>query len=229
MTPASIASQNWRPPPPASFAGNASEDELGDLRFRALLSDRDWHALPPEVRRRFSRRLADGGTIVYAGRVVETRMSRLGWCLAQAMRPIGGPLPLGRDHDVAAVVAVTEDMAGGGQVWTRVYARRSGFPQIVHSVKRFAGRTGLEEHVGCGIGMALTVHVVGAALVFRSAGYFVRLLGRAVALPAWLSPGALAVTHGALADGWFSFTLDLHHPRFGALIRQTAVFREAGT
>jgi hypothetical protein len=37
------------------------------------------------------------------------------------------------------------------------------------------------------------------------------------------------VTHGELPDGWFSFTLDLVHPRFGALIRQTAVFREAGT
>jgi hypothetical protein len=228
MTPASIASQDWRPPR-SSFADGTPQDELGDLRFRALLPDRNWNALPPEIRRRFSRRLAGGGTIVYAGRVVETRMSRLGWCLAQALRPIGGPLPLARDDDVAAVVAVTEDMAGGGQVWTRIYARRSGFPQIVHSVKRFAGRTGLEEHVGCGVWMALTVHVVGAALVFRSAGYFVRLFGRSVALPAWLSPGALAVTHAALADGWFSFTLDLHHPRFGVLIRQIAVFREAGT
>lgn len=228
MTPASIASQNWRPSP-RPFADDASEGELGDLRFRALLPDRDWSALPPETRRRFSHRLAGGATVVYAGRVVETRMSRLGWCLAQALRLIGGPLPLTRDNDVAAVVAVTEDLTGGGQVWTRVYARRGRFPQIINSVKRFAGRTGLEEHVGCGIGMALTVHVVGAALVFRSAGYFVRLPGWTVALPAWLSPGALAVTHAALADGCFTFTLDLHHPRFGALVRQTAVFREAGT
>ena len=228
MTPASIVSQDRRPLPPRAPPDDAPDESLGDLRFRALLSDADWIALPPETRRRFSRRLAAGGTAVYAGRVVEMRMSRLGWCLAQALRLIGGPLPLARDHGVAAVVAVTEDMTGGGQVWTRVYARRSGFPQIVHSVKRFAGRTGLEEHVGCGVGMALTVHAVGAALVFRSAGYFVRLLGWTIALPAWLSPGALAVTHAALADGWFSFTLDLVHPRFGALIRQTAVFREAG-
>ena len=199
-----------------------------DVRFRALLSDGEWEALPSPIRRCFSTRLAAGETIVYAGRVVETRMSRLGWWLAQAIRPIGAPLPLARDRDVAAVVAVTEE-AGGGQIWTRVYARRRGFPQVIHSAKRFAGRTGLEEHVGFGVGMALTVHVVDAALVFRSAGYFVRVLGRPFALPAWLSPGALAVTHAALADGWFSFTLDLHHPRFGALIRQTAVFREAGT
>jgi hypothetical protein len=209
------------------------DDTLGDLRFRALLSDHDWAALPHAIRRRFSHRLAGGATIVYAGTVIATRMSRAGWCLAQAVRPIGAPLPIARDHNVASVVAVTEDLAGGGQgggqVWTRLYARRAGFPQIIHSAKRFAGPTGLEEHVGWGIGMALTVHVADAALVFRSAGYFIQLLGRRFPLPRWLSPGALTVTHGALADGWFSFTLDLVHPRFGALIRQTAVFREAGT
>src|SRR5262249_14849362 len=109
------------------------------------------------------------------------------------------------------------------------YARRAGFPQIIHSVKRFAGPTGLEEHVGRGVGMALTVQVADAALIFRSAGYFIHLLGRRMHLPGWLSPGTLTVTHGELADGWFSFTFDLVHPRFGALIRQTAVFREAGT
>ena len=205
------------------------DDSLGDLRFRALLSDHDWAALPRAIRRRFSHRLAGGATIVYAGTVIATRMSRVGWCLAQAVRPIGAPLPISRDRNVASVVAVTEDIAGGGQVWTRLYARRAGFPQIIHSAKRFAGPTGLEEHVGWGIGMALTVHVADAALIFRSSGYFVQVLGRRFPLPRWLSPGALIVMHGALADDWFSFTLDLVHPRFGALIRQTAVFREAGT
>jgi hypothetical protein len=208
---------------------SAPDDSLGDLRFRALLSDHDWAALPSAIRRRFSHRLAGGATIVYAGTVIATRMSRAGWWLAQAVRPIGAPLPISRARNVASVVAVTEDLAGGGQVWTRLYARRTGFPQIIHSAKRFAGPTGLEEHVGFGIGMALTVHVTDAALVFRSAGYFIQLFGRRVPLPRWLSPGVLTVTHGALADGWFSFTLDLVHPRFGALIRQTAVFREAGT
>jgi hypothetical protein len=226
MSLTSIASQPWRQPRAPSPA-DAAETSLGDLRFRALLSNSDWEALPLAVRRRFSTRLAAGETTVYAGRVVETRMSRLGWCLAQVVRAIGAPLPLARDRGVAAVVAVTEEMAGGGQVWTRVYARRGGFPQVIHSAKRFAGRTGLEEQVGGGVGMALTVHVVDAALVFHSAGYFVRVLGWRVALPAWLSPGALVVTHAALADGSFTFTLDLTHPRFGALIRQTAVFREA--
>ncbi|HUI96606.1 MAG TPA: DUF4166 domain-containing protein [Xanthobacteraceae bacterium] len=215
----------------ASVAGRGHaelcDQGLGDLRFRALLSAPDWDALSPAVRRRFSRRLAGGMTAVYVGRVTETRMSGAGWCLAQAARLIGAPLPLGRDHDVAAVVAVTEDRSGGGQNWTRLYARRAGFPQIIHSAKRFAGPTGLEEYVGYGVGMALTVHVAPGALVFRSAGYFVQLFGRRLAWPAWLSPGRLTVTHGACDDGAFTFTLDLVHPRVGGLIRQTATFREA--
>jgi Domain of unknown function (DUF4166) len=226
-----------QPPPSIAFEprrqqpqpDGVRDEALGDLRFRALLAEQDWAALPLAIRRRFSRRLVDGATIVYAGTVMETRMSRAGWWLAQAVRPIGAPLPFSRDGDVPSVVAVTEDMPGGGQVWTRLYARRAGFPQIIHSAKRFAGPTGLEEHVGFGIGMALTVHAVDAALVFRSSGYFIQLLGRRMPLPRWLTPGALTVTHGELPDGWFSFTLELTHPRFGTLIRQAAVFREAGT
>ena len=205
------------------------DEFLGDLRFRALMSAHDWDALPLAVRRRFSKRLAGGATLVYAGRVIETQMSLAGWCLAQATRLVGSPLPLGRERDVPAVVAVTEEIATGGQTWTRIYARRAGFPQVIHSAKRFAGPTGLEEHVGRGVGMALTVHVAERALVFRSAGYFLHVLGRRVMLPAWLCPGALTVTHGETLDGWFTFTLELVHPRFGGLIRQIAIFREAGT
>jgi uncharacterized protein DUF4166 len=205
------------------------DEFLGDLRFRALLSAEDWDTLPLAVRRRFSKRLAGGATIVYAGRVIETRMSFAGWCLAQATRLVGAPLPLGRERDVPAVVAVTEEIATGGQTWTRVYARCGGFPQVIHSAKRFAGPTGLEEYVGRGVGMALSVHVADRALIFRSAGYFVQIFGRRFVLPAWLGPGALTVTHGETRDGWFTFTLDLVHPRFGALVRQIAIFREAGT
>ena len=81
---------------------------------------------------------------------------------------------------------MTEDSASGGQIWTRLYARRSGFPQVVHSSKRFAGPTGLEEYVGYGVGMTLTVDARDGALVFRSEDYFLELFGRRLRLPAWL-------------------------------------------
>ena len=72
-------------------------------------------------------------------------------------------------------MTVTEDAASGGQIWTGICARRSGFPQVIHSAKRFAGPTGLEEYVGCGVGMALTHRGRAQALIFRSAGYFLQL------------------------------------------------------
>jgi hypothetical protein len=209
---------------PALWPG---DDTLGDLRFRALLSEADWNALPLSIRRRFSKRLAGGRTAVYVGEVIETRMSAAGWLLAQAARLIGGPLPLSCDRHAPSVVTVTEDVAANGQHWTRLYARRRGFPQIVHSSKRFAGPTGLEEYVGCGVGMALTIHVEDQALMFRSAGYFVELGRLRLRLPAWLTPGAITVTHAEQGEGRFLFTLEITHPRLGLLICQTAAFKEA--
>ncbi len=205
----------------------APSPSLGDLRFRALLAPEAWAALPAPVRARFSKRLTGGDSAVYAGEVTQTRVTRAGRLFAQAARLIGGPLPLFDETGIPAIVTVTEDAASGGQVWTRLYARRSGFPQVIHSAKRFAGDTGLEEYVGRGVGMALTVHVEDGVLLFRSAGYFVQLGGARLGLPAFLVPGALTVMHKELGEGRFLFALDIVHPLFGPIIHQTAIFREA--
>ena len=205
--------------------------DLLDLRFRALIPERAWASLSPAVRRRFGKRLAQGASAVYVGHVVAMDVSRFGWLVAQATRLVGGPLPLERQTGRAGVVTVTEDPDGGGQVWTRLYARASGFPQVIHSAKRFAGPTGLEEHVGAGVGMSLTVAVEDGALTFRSHRYFIDCLGRRLHLPGWLTPGALTVTHadagGDATPGAFRFILDIEHPWFGRLIRQEAVFQDA--
>jgi Domain of unknown function (DUF4166) len=200
-----------------------------DLRFRALLSDASWAQLPPAVRRRFAKRLADGATVVYSGRVTETVMSRAGAALAQCARLIGGPLPTACDVNVPSVVTVTEDLSAGGQIWTRIYARRHGFPQVIHSSKRFAGPTGLEEHVGYGVGMTLTVCTTEQALIFKSARYFLDVARWRIYLPAWLCPGALTVTHAEINPARFSFTLDIVHPWLGLLIHQRAEFEESST
>jgi len=204
-----------------------ADQPLGDLRFRALLTDAEWSRLPPAIRRRFSKRLAGGRTVVYAGRVTAMAMTRAGAALAQLARLIGGPLPTSCDVDVPSVVTVTEDMSSGGQVWTRLYARRRGFPQVIHSSKRFGGPTGLEEHVGCGVGMTLTVCATQRALIFKSERYFIDIGGLRAMLPRWLSPGELTVTHSEIDATHFAFTLELVHPRLGTLIHQRAVFEEA--
>jgi hypothetical protein len=212
-------------PPEADL--DATLASLGDLRFRALLSDDEWALLPPATRQRFSKRLAGGETTVYVGEVEEAGFSRIGWWVAQLARLIGGPLPTAAETQVPMIVTVTEDVATDGQIWTRICARRNGFPQVIHSSKRFSGATGLEEYVGFGVSMALRIAVEGEALLFRSAGYSVQLGVWRLKLPAFLTPGALTVAHTDLGGGEFRFTLEVIHPRFGRLVRQSAVFREA--
>ena len=209
-------------------SGRAGDDSLGDLRFRALLSEADWAALPAAVRRRFSKRLADGRTAIYVGEVLEAWTSRAGWLLVQALRQIGGPLPTSRDAHLPSVVTVTEDLASGGQVWTRLYVRRRGFPQVIHSSKRFTGPTGLEEHVGCGVGMTLTMRVEDRALVFRSHQFFVDLGRWRLTLPRWATPGTLTVRHIEAEGERFVFVMEIIHPWLGMLVRQSAIFQEAG-
>jgi hypothetical protein len=155
-------------------------------------------------------------------------MSRCGRILAQLCRLIGAPLPLSRDAFVPAVVSVTEDPAGGGQFWTRLYGRRRGFPQVIHSAKRFcrpdrprgiyrpaesASRFGSRWKEG--------------ALHFLSDHYFVSALGAPAA------PAALAL---AGTDAGQPYRLrprqlrlrapSLDHPGLGELICQTAMFEE---
>jgi hypothetical protein len=109
---------------------------LGDLRFRVLLGNEDWHSLLLAARKRFSKRLAGQESAVYKGEVIHTRMTGLGWCLAQLTRLIGAPLPLSRDAPVPAIVTVTEDpeassgagIITGAGVFRRLSIRQSASP-----------------------------------------------------------------------------------------------------
>ena len=202
------------------------DDAPGDERFRRLVPPSAWDALPADVRRRFAKRLAGQAVAVYSGEVVWTRLSRAGWLLAQLCRLIGAPLPLGASGPAPAAVAVSEDRRSGGQVWTRLYGRSSGHPQVIHSAKRFAGPTGLEEHIGRGFGMALTVRAEADALIFTSDHYFWQAGRLRLRLPRWLSPGETVVTHQHLGRGRFAFDLKVMHPLLGEQVNQHGLFRD---
>jgi hypothetical protein len=217
--------RRWQSETPVSPA-EAGDGGLYDYRFRRLVAPHDWNALPGEVRRRFSKRLAGQHVAAYSGEIVWTRLSRAGWLLAQLCRLIGAPLPLASGGPAPAAVAVSEDRISGGQIWTRIYGRARGFPQVIHSAKRFAGTTGLEEHIGGGFGMALTVRAEADALIFASDHYFWQVAGRRLRLPRWLAPGATVVTHQHLGLGRFAFDLKVVHPLFGELLSQHALFRD---
>jgi hypothetical protein len=200
---------------------------LLDLRFRRLIGREAWDALPEAVRKRFAKRLSGDAVALYRGRVVRSEFSPLGWLFAQALRLIGAPLPTAKDTGVPAVVSVSEDGASGGQLWSRLYGRRRGFPQVIHSAKRFAGPTGLEEYVGRGIGMALRVEPLKDGLRFVSDHYLLMAGSRRLRLPGWLEPGRPEVEHHDLGHGCFLFSLSLHHPWFGRLVERHALFRDA--
>ncbi|AQR75793.1 hypothetical protein BXU08_09295 [Sphingomonas sp. LM7] len=186
---------------------------------------RRWLFLAPAVRRRFLRKIALGGCVTYVGEVVECRMSIAGRLLAQVARLIGAPLPLGSDTGVSASVSITTDKDGRSQYWTRQYGRRHGFPQVIHSAKRFAGPTGLEEYLGLGVGIALRLEERGGALWFVSDHYFLRLAGVRLPIRNGLI-GQLLVGHTDLGSGRFAFSLDLVHPWLGELVHQLAVFAD---
>lgn len=214
-------------PAQGASAGFAEEAGVVDLRFRALVGEAGWARLPEAVQRRFSRRLAPGAVVFYVGEVLETRLSRAGRVLSFLARAVGAPLPLDNDMRGGATVAVMENDGLGGQSWTRTYARRGRFPQVIHSAKCFAGPTGLEEHVGGGVGMALSVAEENGALVFRSVGYFVAAGRVRIPIPRMLAPGDMEIVHKDEGGGAFLFTLTLRHRTLGLLMRQTARFRDA--
>ena len=75
--------------------------------------------------------------------------------------------------------------------------------------------------------MALRVAVRDSALEFHSAGFFAAVMGLRAALPHWLVPLTLLVTHRESAPRRFRFTLSLSHAWAAALLDQEADFGDA--
>ena len=204
----------------------APPEALYDFRFRQLLGKHAWNTLPHKVQKRFSKRLSEGQVALYSGHIAEARFSKFGAFFAQACRLIGAPLPLHHDVGTSAAVSVAEDKASGGQHWTRIYHRKNGFPQAINSVKGFRGPTGLQEYIGCGIGMALTVGALENGLSFLSDHYFVEIGKLHLRLPRWMMQLRTEVRHIDIGDGWFDFSLSVSHKRLGELIYQRVRFED---
>jgi hypothetical protein len=92
------------------------------------------------------------------------------------------------------------------------------------SVKKATDAEGLIECVGGGMGMWLRLSERAGALHFRSTGYFCALRRWRLALPDWLTPGALTVVHRDEGGGRFRFVISVVHPLLGETFFQDGVF-----
>ncbi len=205
---------------PIAVAGQVDSPTPPAASYAALVGQR-WRDLPARTRARFER---ESDLACYRGRVVRSESTLVGRLFRNLARLVGSPLPLDDATGPAAVVVMTVD--ANDSAWTRVYRRRSGRPQAIRSVKRFAGPTGLEEYLGCGICMALRVRAQRRSLVFESAGYHLGLGEHRIPLPRWLTPGRLTVCHAEIAASRFRFSLEVTHPWFGVVLRQEAEFED---
>jgi len=209
-------------------------EPIGDLRFRQLFSEADWYKLPPAVRHRFGRRVEIGQALIYKGHVEFNRVNRWGRLLSKALKLIGAPLPLDTQNAGAAAIVTVTEAPNSAQIWMRQYARQDTkrpFPQIIQSAKQFTGATGIEEHIGGGIGMSLIPLVEGKELVFRTQDIFwnIGFRGRRklrLTLPRWLGPDVLRAGHEEIGKGEFVFTLRLEHKWFGKMLDQRVWFQD---
>jgi hypothetical protein len=197
---------------------------LSDPSFERLLGDLAWRRLSPAIRERFRWRPAPGGETRYGGTMAAVRASRAGWILAQFCRLIGTPLAPRRGRNIPVEVALRSTEAGSVR-WERRYRFPGRRPVSCVSVKH-ATALGLVECVGRGFGTWLRLNERDGALHFDSTGYFWRWRGFCVALPDWLTPGALHVVHSDLGAGRFRFRITLRHAWLGETFHQDGVFEE---
>ncbi len=155
-------------------------------------------------------------------------MTLVGRLVAQLARLVGAPLPLEASGRVPVTVIVSGSVAPpAAKLWTRIYERARGFPQVIQSVKSFGGATGLEEIVG-----ARRRHAAAAwrsrrcARCFEAPDISFAALGVQLSLPDWLTPGVIEVVHREETGGQFSFSLSVTHLWAGLVIDQIAFFRE---
>jgi hypothetical protein len=204
--------------------------------YADLLGNDAWTSLPANVRARFDPHDPSNANKTYRGDVVSTQISNVGRILVQLARVVGAPLPLENGATGPAAVVLSNlqqspTATATGQVWTRIYARSSGLsgvalPQVIQSAKRFAGPTGLEEHLGFGLVMPLVLSVEGRDLAFRATRFQLVLLGYRFTLPRWLTPFDCEVIHRDAGSGQFTFILSLTHPKLGRLVHQVARFED---
>lgn len=194
------------------------------LRYPLVVGE-DWKTLPQSIQTRFIKWRPNRTVTLYQGRVLETRFNLAGRLLSLLSGLFGQPLPRLDVSRGPATVIVRETTGYEGQIWTRIYPRENNPPQVIQTIKKFSGKTGLEEMITPNIGIGLRVKVSKGQLLFQSDNYFISLFGKKLIVPALLTP-EMKITHKEAGLKRFRFTLEIKHPFLGEMIYQTALFEE---
>jgi Domain of unknown function (DUF4166) len=189
--------------------------------FSHLLGAAAWQRLPAAVRQRFASHA--GVTTVFRGRM-RVSASFWGCVLGQICRLIGTPVAPFAGLDVPVTVRVYERSDRGGIVWERRYEFPGHAPTIVTSTKQLDDDGTLVEALNAGLHMRLRVYERAGALHFISMGYFFRIGGLRLALPAWFLPGTTHVVHEDRGDGRFRFAMHTQHDVLGEMFHQEGIF-----
>jgi hypothetical protein len=195
-----------------------------ETTYEDLLGPEAWARLHPEIRRRFSARPHGEEYTRYAGTMHCVELSTMGWLFAQVCRLFGTPLAPCRGKQVRMDIELSWDEQLQGVTWSRTYHFVPDRDFTVRSTKSRSADGALTEHIGHGFSMRLALTEQNGNLVFSSTRYEVEILGRAIRIPDWLTPGVTTVLHEQVRGDRFRFVLAVVHPLLGRTIYQNGEF-----
>lgn len=197
-----------------------SEGEL----FKKILGA-EWGKLHPDIQRRFGHHPAPGQPLLYRGLLSELTSSRFGKLLGYLTLPfLKGALMPYDDADFPVDIEVYSKPASPCIFKQRIYRLHGRQPVRFTSYMQESERGEVLEYVGWGLGMKLLLDVRDGNLHFTSDGYFWRLFGWRMPLPALLTPGKTFLCHCNDNPGQFNIRIEIRHAVFGTTFTQVGVF-----
>lgn len=204
-------------------------DDIHNLKPKNTLKNQlgaNWHALHPNIQKRFENEPDQDETIIYDGVMHIMRRSFMGWLFATLTRIIGNPLTSYQGTSIPVTVTLFKKPNRAGVYWKRTYLIPNQKPYNVVSSKQENKEGEMLECVGGGFGMKLQVYTQNQSLHFKSYQYFWKILKFKIPFPHWLTPGETHVIHTDKGNGNFTFTISMNHKLLGETFYQHGTFHK---
>ena len=145
------------------------------------------------------------------------------------VRPLlkGALLPLNLEN-VPVNITVSSEPSPAIIYKSRTYHLPNGQDEVFLSSMKTNEYGELIEHIGCGIHINLDVYTEAGDLYFQSLNYFLELGFFKLPIPSLLSPRKTLLQHIDLDGKRFSICIEIVHPWFGVMFKQSGEFVEIG-